>query len=337
MPNIMLTYRCNLNCSYCFANEFVNKDRTDISLEYFDKAVRFFTASGPTHLGLIGGEPTLHPNFKLILEKLIDNALVSSVTIYTNGILLDKYINQISHPKFRILVNCNSPKNIGQNKYDLMQKNLDLLFFEHYMKDRVNLGINLYSDRIDYKYIFNLLKRYDLHRVRISTTVPNFAEESDINVLEYFKNKKPFLLKLFKDLDSIQVLPYYDCNKPPYCIWSEDEKIWLENFVSKYGVKESDLIGHCSKCFPVIDILPNLKAVRCFGMSDFCKVDISEFNDFTELASYFLNVVDADAYKISAGSECRECKQSQIRKCMSGCLGFKSSQIKKCNEFCMQL
>ena len=29
MPNIMLTYRCNLNCPYCFANEFVNKKNTD--------------------------------------------------------------------------------------------------------------------------------------------------------------------------------------------------------------------------------------------------------------------------------------------------------------------
>ncbi len=33
MPNIMLTYRCNLKCPYCFANEFVNKKNTDISLK----------------------------------------------------------------------------------------------------------------------------------------------------------------------------------------------------------------------------------------------------------------------------------------------------------------
>lgn len=337
MPNIMLTYRCNLNCSYCFANEFVNKDKTNMLLEDFDKAVSFFTKSGPTHLGLIGGEPTLHPDFKLILEKLIDNNLVSSVTIYTNGILLDKYINQITHPKFRVLVNCNSSDNIGRNNYDLIRKNLDLLFFDHYMKDRVNLGLNLYSDKMNYDFILDLLKRYDLHRVRISTTVPDFAEVSNVNVLDYFKSKKTFLLKLFKDLDNIQVLPYYDCNKPPYCIWSDEEKMWIENFVAKYGVKESDLVGHCSKCFPVIDILPNLQAVRCFGMSDFCKVDISEFQDFTELASYFLNVVDADSYKISADNECRGCKQSKIRKCMAGCLGFKSSKIKECNDLCKQL
>ena len=41
MPNIMLTYRCNLKCPYCFANEFVNKKNTDISLENFEKALDF--------------------------------------------------------------------------------------------------------------------------------------------------------------------------------------------------------------------------------------------------------------------------------------------------------
>lgn len=337
MPNIMLTYRCNLNCSYCFANEFVNHSRTDISMSNFDKAIRFLTASGPTHVGLIGGEPTLHPEFKLILEKLINNRDITSVTIYTNGILLDKFINQLVHPKFRILVNCNAPTMIGERNFDITKKNLDTLFFDYYMKDRINLGINLYSNDMDYSFILELLQRYSLHRVRISTTVPDFSVENDIAVIDYFKEKKPFLMKFFKDLDNIQVMPYYDCNKPPYCIWDDEEKEWLTNFVKKYGVRETDLIGHHSKCYPVIDILPDLKAVRCLGMSDFCKVDLEQFDNFTEIASYFLNYVDADAYKILADSQCSNCKQTQTRNCMAGCLGFKSKQIHACNQFCMNL
>lgn len=38
MANIMMTDACNLNCPYCFANEFVNKNKNEITEEAFDKA-----------------------------------------------------------------------------------------------------------------------------------------------------------------------------------------------------------------------------------------------------------------------------------------------------------
>lgn len=117
MPNIMLTYRCNLKCPYCFANEFVNSSSTDITLENFDKAIGFLTKDGPTRVGLIGGEPTLHGEFDTILTRIIDNPLITEATIYTNGILLDKYIKLIVHPKFRVLVNWNSEEDIGKSHF----------------------------------------------------------------------------------------------------------------------------------------------------------------------------------------------------------------------------
>lgn len=337
MPNIMLTYRCNLNCRYCFANEFVNKENNDITMDDFDKAVEFITREGSSHIGLIGGEPTLHPHFKEILERLIFNVKVSSVTIYTNGVLLDKYLSQIVHPKFRLLVNCNSPEDIGDKNFCRIVENLDTLFFSYYMKDRINLGLNLYSEDMDYGFMIDLLKRYDLHRVRISTTVPDFSKDMNVNALEYFEKRKQFLLQFFKNLDVHKILPYYDCNRPPFCIWNEEEREWIIGFVKKYKVTESNLIGNNSKCYPVIDILPNLDVVRCFGMSDFCKVHMSDFDCLTDLASYFLNEVDADAFKISAHEKCRNCKERVTRKCMTGCLGFKSEQLKKSNSFCANL
>ena len=162
MPHIMLTYRCNLHCSYCFANEFVNKEKTDITVRNFRKAVEFLTRTGETHIGLIGGEPTLHPVFQLLMEMLIANPKVSGITLFTNGLLLDQFIPQITHPKVKLLVNCNSPLIIGEKSYDRMRSNLDTLIWQYYMKDRVHLGINLYSIDMDYTYIMELLQRYKI-------------------------------------------------------------------------------------------------------------------------------------------------------------------------------
>lgn len=337
MPNIMLTYRCNLKCPYCFANEFVNKNKTDISIENFETAVNFLTKNGKTSIGLIGGEPTLHPDFKEIIKKLLANRKIEEVTVYTNGILLGEYIYELVHPKVRILVNCNSPTEIGESNYKKIVDNLDTLFNKYYMKDRINLGINLYSDNLNYQYMIELLKRYQLHRVRISITVPDFSTVGDVDVIDYFKQRKPFLLEFFKNMDSIQVLPYYDCNKPPFCIWNEEERSWIENYVSKYPVSECNLIGRKSTCWPVIDILPDLKAVRCFGMSDFLKLNIADFEDITDLASYFLNEIDANIYNICKSEMCVNCYERKVRHCVSGCLGFKSHKINQINNYISNL
>ena len=337
MPNIMLTYRCNLHCPYCFANEFVNSSSTDITLENFDKAISYLTKQGPSRVGLIGGEPTLHPQFEDILLRIINNSMVSEATIYTNGILLDKYIKLLVHPKFRILVNWNSPADIGDKIFSRIRDNVDDLILNYHMKDRINIGVNLYGDGFDYSYVTELLQRYNLHRLRISITAPDFSRNTETDVLAYFRAHKAFLLRFFHDMDSIQVLPYYDCNKPPYCVWTDEERMWLESYVKKYPTQDSSLIGHKSFCFPVVDILPNLQAVRCFGMSDYLKVNIFDFESVTDIASYFLNYVDALAYKIPTDSKCLECYQCKIRHCTAGCIGFKASKITEGNQYCASL
>lgn len=333
----MLTYRCNLHCPYCFANEFVNKSKTDISVDNFIKAVKFITKNKPLHIGLIGGEPTLHSEFKEICEYIVTDENVVDVTLYTNGLLLDKYVEQLLNSKFHMLINCNSPKDIGEENYNHIIRNMDLLINEKGMKDRINLGINLYDTNMDYSFIMEILKRYNYHRLRISVTVPDFSTTGDVDVLQYFREKKEFLMKFFADMDSIQVVPFFDCNKPPHCIWDEDEKKWIEEYLHKYPVSETNLIGYNSQCFPVIDILPNLQAVRCFGMSDFEKVNIIDFECIADVASYFVNKIDSNVYKIAPCGDCKDCYDRKVRHCATGCIGFKEKKIRQCNAYIEQL
>lgn len=337
MANIMLTYRCNLRCSYCFANEFVGKESADISLENFLKAVSFITSSGEPRIGLIGGEPTVHPGFRVIMDLLIANPKVQYIEVFTNGLLIDRFIDQLIHPKVDVCINCNSPDMIGEKAFSSLQKNLDLLILKHNMKDRIQLGINLYSNDLDYSYIMNLLQRYDIHRLRTSITVPDFSSGSVLDAMEYFKKRKKFLLQFYKDMDSIQVLPYSDCNRPPYCIWDDEEKQWLEEYVAKFPNRHSNLTDPCSMCVPAIDILPDLRAVRCFGMSDFLKVPISDFNGVSDLTNYFINEIDASAYKLPTCEDCKECHEFMTRHCIGSCIGYKASRIRSCNEAIFKL
>ena len=124
MANIMLTDVCNLHCPYCFANEFVNKSDTEISEEAFFKAVDFILGDGTHHsVGLIGGEPTTHSRFAQLLMGLIQDKRADAIILYTNGVLLDQFMELVTHKKVHMLINCNAPEDIGQAHYDRMCAN----------------------------------------------------------------------------------------------------------------------------------------------------------------------------------------------------------------------
>lgn len=173
MANIMVTKRCNLRCSYCFANEFVGKSTEDISLSSFMKAIDFSLTNSDEGIGIIGGEPTVHKQFKQMLQLIIEDNRIKRCTLFTNGILIDEYVKELTHPKFSLLINCNAPNDIGANQFEKTVKNIDLFAEEYYMRDRITLGINMYKPNFEYQYLLELLKHHQFKYVRTSLSVPN--------------------------------------------------------------------------------------------------------------------------------------------------------------------
>lgn len=328
MPNISLTFRCNLRCPYCFAHEFIESCTPDISLANFDAAVEFCTRAAPVHIGLIGGEPTLHARFGDMLRRLSANPRVLGVTVFTNGILAERFAEELSHPKVSLLVNWNPPEEIGEAAFEKIRRGVDELVVARGMGNRVNLGLNLHGRDMEYGYMLDLLERYGLRKVRISLCIPDFPQGCDADVLEYFRERAPFLMRMFKDMDARGVLPYYDCNRPPVCVWTYEERRWLEEYAMRHGAKAEALADAGSFCRPVIDIMPDLSAVRCFGMAHFGKVSIADFPSLPELEAHFMRQIDRRAFRIYDAPECENCHLRRRWLCCQGCMGFKSRKIR---------
>ena len=83
--NLMLLTQCNQECSYCVfhcspkKHEFVSDDVLNALAK---KIVEY---KKPVDLTLLGGEPTLHPRLKEIVDRYATLPNVSSITIHTNG------------------------------------------------------------------------------------------------------------------------------------------------------------------------------------------------------------------------------------------------------------
>lgn len=361
MANIFLTSRCNLRCPYCFAHDYTgggaDEKRADgfqgdarpngarqasISEEAFDAALEFVTRTGPAHIGLIGGEPTAHPRFAELARRAAEHPLVSGITVYTNGILVEKFADLLAGPKFSLLVNWNSPTMLPSSASEAVRRGVDRLVFDLGMRDRVNLGLNIYGDGsgvgvdaaahagvdgFDYSYMLELLRRYGMTTLRISLTVPEFPAGCGTDVLEHFRRCKPLLWRLFHDLDDIGVQPYYDCNRPPACIWTDEERAWLMDYaVRRPGPGDLPAFAE-SMCKPVVDILPDLTAIRCFAMGDFRRVPLADFADLDALRAHFMREIDRRAYRIRAARECENCHLRRTWRCCQGCMGYKMERI----------
>ena len=90
---LSLTGRCNCRCRHCFVSaphaRFDELSFNDC-IHILDELER----CGVRKIGLTGGEPLIHPDFKKIIEELNKRKLVLS-TLYTNGLLLNDEILQL--------------------------------------------------------------------------------------------------------------------------------------------------------------------------------------------------------------------------------------------------
>lgn len=351
MTNIFLTKKCNLKCPYCFASEFVNKDclksqqndenntknvctdpeSAEITLENFKTALEFIKKNNDERVGLIGGEPLLHSKFGEMIDIISADEDIKNVIIYTNGTLVNKYIEKFSNEKYQLLVNCNSPKDMGA-MYDVLVENVKQL--QKYCQGRFTLGVNLYSKDVDFDYIFDLLKLTDTKRLRISLSLSNDEKEEAEDILQNFRDIKPFLFNFFRKCYDRDIIPRYDCNSLPDCVLDVEDKrflLMMKQKAAKIGI-QGDTISSCRTCNPVIDILPNLKAVRCFGLSKYLKADIEGFKDPDMMRSYFDSKIDAFAKVTYVNENCEECKSMYLNRC-GVCYTYKLKKIKDLKEY----
>ncbi len=71
MPNIIFNSYCNRNCIYCFAKKKNEGSYKQLSLDNLVIICDFLEKSNIKNVTVLGGEPTLHPEFTLFLQYII--------------------------------------------------------------------------------------------------------------------------------------------------------------------------------------------------------------------------------------------------------------------------
>jgi len=115
---IEITNACNLQCSQCTRFVGHHKKPFFMDLDMVAKAIDSLEGY-PGQIGIMGGEPTLHPQFKEIcglVEKMIPNRRQRA--LWTNGLNWEKYkeiINKVFDPDM-IVYNDHKDMEVGEHQ-----------------------------------------------------------------------------------------------------------------------------------------------------------------------------------------------------------------------------
>lgn len=324
MPNIAILNYCNLKCPYCFADDMIQQKKKIMSLDSFREILDYLAQShSHERIGIIGGEPTLHPEFIKIINEVNQYCLREDVdaTIFSNGIELEKYLPMLGS-RTSILLNCNAPENQTEEQYAKMVKCLDTAYQLNLLKyeAKIVLGCNIYLERTDYSYLWNLVDRYSLDVVRCSVCAPGgcYTKEwrHQDKKEEYYQRLKPVFMSFVRDAVRHRVKLILDCNQIPSCMLTEDEQLLINSITAE---------PRYPFCEPVVDINPDLKATTCFGTYDIDigkDVFIKDFANMDELRRYLLLEKQLPRIKNNGTGACAECELYKLYRCQGGCLSF---------------
>ncbi|MHC9538056.1 MAG: radical SAM protein [Vulcanimicrobiota bacterium] len=316
--NILLTDKCSNDCPYCFAREKLEADLrlNQMPLSNFQTVLEFLRRSRSRHVKLLGGEPMLHSEIRKILEISVSDKDFDNITVFTGGIFDRSLADLLVHEKINIVINSNHPDDYKGNKWDLFMTNLNRLVTEG---ADVTIGYNIYRPDFDYGFILDLLECYRIKNLRWTIAVPMGSYGNRHVPLEGYQEMGRRITGMLLAIADMGVQSRLDCFLP-LCTFSD----------SDYGrlIKIFPGMARGGLCRPAIDVGPDLSVWRCFSVSQYENVVLSDFADLNALTGYFMSTFDHYKWHVYP-EKCRECSYRAARICQSSCLSFKAGEIER--------
>ena len=298
--NIMINSYCNLQCPYCFADNEINVcDEKTMSMEVLEDIIELHKRNGIKRIRLIGGEPTIHPYFEAILDRLVSENYFENIHIFSNMTfskdIRDLIILLSESAYITILPNFNAEETT-KSKYELVKENIKVLAKEGVVNA---IGINLYKKDMDLNFLFNLVLESKVEHIRWAITVPNQEIDNHFDFKGYFNQFYNVMIELFTFCNNNGITSRIDCNSIPQCAFTPEQ-------ISTLVKLKPDIFAKKTECKPVIDVNPKMEAFRCFGLSDLYKTKINKYTSIRKLEKQIEDETKDFSEKIVL-EECKYC------------------------------
>lgn len=245
-----ITDQCNLNCAYCCHYAPIAKEYYVEELQFYNDISRLaeLTYNGRLlgTLGILGGEPLLHPKFIEFCIYARQKLAYSRIRVTTNGLLLNKlnkrdltmlrrYDIEILISKYRKEDDFNSIEKL-LNEYKIIYKfcnNNNFVEFSKFSIDETgSQDIYISHDNCD---LWQGKKYYTCHELRDGYLYPcsqiaridTLNERYNLNVL----NKEYSAINIYKN--DLETIVKFLKNPVPHCMYCKSKE-WQTNSVGQW-------------------------------------------------------------------------------------------------------
>jgi len=312
MANVLLTTKCNLNCTYCFAQQKLQDSRNQtMSLTDVTKVIDFLQRSGHPIFRAMGGEPTLHPQFPRIMQMALEAGM--RVDVLSNATWPESYntlFNRISPHRLFFLLNIDHPDNYPPKIWDRIQRNVG----EVAPRGNVTMSFNIFETQPRCEYLLDLVRCYRIDKVRMSFSLPVLGARNTYLKLEDQKRVAPFVVDFVRQAKALGVEVKLD-NVVPLCIFNHEQagELLLE------GVLD---LKRNMRCDPIVDIGPDLTVWCCFCLSKLWNRHLDEFQNLEEIQAYYREAMSLYQCRLFPMEECTTCQYRTLWGCQGGCLTY---------------
>jgi cyclic pyranopterin phosphate synthase len=312
VANILLTDSCNRKCAYCFgagkvsrSAEGPNAARTGkfMSRDDFRYVLDFLDRSKAEFVSLLGGEPTLHPEFHAIFADAVGTG--KYIKLFTNGLMAPETAEMLAKSKgqLNVIVNVNEPDKTPAREWDWVNRTLAIL------GRRASISFNIYHPDCSFAFLPDLFLRHGLDKcLRVGISIPILGRNNEYLPLDQYRRVGGRLTEFSDICGQHDISIHMDCGFM-MCMFTPME-------LGRHYVNGSDLHFHCD---PIIDIGPDLQVWRCFPLSGCKNVNLKDFANRQQLVDYF-NKEFQGVGNVGALPECLGCAQMRRGRCYGGCL-----------------
>ncbi len=280
MANILLTNICNQKCPYCFAAGQLKQKKSEMSFKDFKVVLDFLKKNGEKTARLMGGEPTLHSQFKKIIDHILSRGLQPH--LFTNGLFSNKITSFLAQKEGNIKysLNINPPDMYSSERWKTILRNLKILTpFENLLIGAVIWRVNFNID-----YLIDLAKEYPLKVIMLRIVNPVVGMKNKYVSFKEYSILAKNLIQQMKKSNKNRVRFGFGCGFSKNMFNKEQL-----NILKKYNVV--NLNWGCDGNSGRFDIDTDLSVFRCFPLSNWQRRKITDFRNPREIEGYFAKLM----------------------------------------------
>ncbi len=315
MANLSITSECNLDCSYCFSRSVYREDASaaDMPFDRFENMLDILIRSGQDQVRLLGGEPTLHPDFPVFAERVISRGL--RLLVFSNGSIPERSLQaleKIPSSSLNVMVNIAATL---QREGEIPPRQRDVL---KRLRCRASLAYTICNPAPPLLCLLDLIGEHELDK-SVCLGLAHSCVSGDNRFLDpgrYPRVGEQIVLFALRAREAGVALNF-DCGFVP-CMFPEESREVLGEAVEELG----------TRCGPIPDILPDGDAIACYPLAAMGRVTVSPRATTASLRSAFTEMLEPYR-KIGIYRKCSVCPWSEGGKCAGGCRADAMRRLRK--------